>query len=327
MAQLAGVSQPTVSRFLNGRNVSDSARASIERAIKSLDYRPNRSARSLKTQKTDVVGVVIGDMRNGFYAEMLEHIRATLANFGYSTLIVPDAGGTAEFDRTLGSVFVDGVIVTTSLITPEQQRLILARDLPTVSMSGGGGPNHDVVSPDNAGGGALIAEHLMSLGHRRIGVLAGPSRARPFQERHRGFTQSMAAAGGDVDSGMVIEAQLDDNSGFNAAASLLSRKNPPTAIFAHSDVLAYSALNAARALGISVPDDVSIASFDDLAPSAWELVQLTTVAQPIGAMAAEAVTLLLRRLKTPHASPIVRTLPCELKVRRSTATLGRPEVP
>lgn len=317
------MSQPTVSRYLNGRNVSDSARLSIERAIKSLDYRPNRSARSLKMQRTDVIGVVVGDMRNGFYAEILEHIRATLAAKGYSTLIVPDAGGPAELDRTLGGLFVDGVIVTTSLISPEQQKLILARDLATVSMSGGVGATHDVVAPDNAGGGALIAEHLLSLGHSRFGVIAGPRSARPFQERQRGFAAAAAAAGVPLDPGMIVEAGLDDASAFKAAASLLTRMNPPTAVFTHSDVLAYSTLNAARSLGISVPDEISIASFDDLAPSAWELVQLTTVGQPIAAMAEEAVGLLLRRLKTPDAGPLVRTLPCKLVVRNTTGVPRR----
>lgn len=323
VAKAAGVSQTTVSRIVNGREgVSDEIRARVEAAIERLGYRPNLSARSLVTSRTQTIGVVLGDPRNSYYAELLHTISGELNRAGYRTLILSGRADTTEdLARTLWETNVDGVILTTTLLSADDEGRIVSLGVPAVTMGPGAVTDNDSISPDNLDGGRIAGRHLTSLGHQRIGVIAGPLTTASVRERHEGFLAALSDAGVEFHDELFESANLDYTRAFDAATRLLRLAEPPTALFCHNDLTAFGALNAAKALGIGVPDDVSILGFDDVAMSSWQAFDLTTVRQPILDMAHGAVELLLARLASPGQDAAHVLLPCSLVERSTTRAL------
>ncbi|MBT2496353.1 LacI family DNA-binding transcriptional regulator [Microbacterium sp. ISL-59] len=323
VARAAGVSQTTVSRIVNGHEgVSERVRAKVEAAIQQLDYRPNLSARSLVTSRTQTIGVVLGDPRNSYYAELLHTISDDLNRAGYRALILSGRADTTEdLARTLRETNVDGVILTTTLLSPDDEGRIVSLGVPAVTMGPGAVPDNDSISPDNVDGGRIAGRHLASLGHRRIGVIAGPLGTTSVRDRHEGFLSELEAAGVVFDPSLLDVADLDYTRAFEAATRLLQLPEPPTALFCHNDLVAFGALNAAKALGIGVPDEVSVLGFDDVAMSSWQAFDLTTVRQPILDMAHGAVELLLARLAAPEQDAAHVLLPCSLVERSTTRAL------
>lgn len=320
VAKAAGVSQTTVSRVLNGHpSVSEKMHEQVQDAIARLGYRPNLSARSLVTSRTQTVGVVLGDPTNSYYAELLQTISEELGRAGYRTLVLSDRLGSVEdLATTLWETDVDGVIVTTTLLSPEDESKLVSLDVPAVTMGPHALPGADSIAPDNLEGGRLAAAHLLDLGHERIGVLAGPLDAASIRDRHAGFVAELDERGIRLDDSLVDVGDLDYDRGHAAATRMLRREDAPTALFCHNDLLAFAALNAASSLGVSVPGTVSVVGFDDVRMAAWESFRLTTVRQPIQDMAAGAVETLLARLRTPDREVSRTTLPCTLVERATT---------
>lgn len=319
VARAAGVSQTTVSRIVNGHpGVSERARAKVQAAIEQLGYRPNLSARSLVTSRTQTIGVVLGDLTNSYYAELLHTISRELNDAGYRTLMLSDRAGSAEdLAAMLWEANVDGVILTTTLLSPVDEGRIVSLGKPAVTMGPDAAADTDAIFPDNLDGGRIAAAHLLTLGHHRIGVIAGPLGAASVQDRHRGFLAAHEAAGVAFDESLLEIADLDYQRAFDAAIRLLQAPEPPTAIFCHNDLVAFAALNAAKSRGVAVPAEVSVLGFDDVAMSAWPSFDLTTVRQPIRDMALGAVELILARLAEPEREATHRLLPCSL-IERST---------
>jgi LacI family transcriptional regulator len=319
VARAAGVSQATVSRVLNNRTVSPRTRDAVRKAIERLDYRPNTSARNLVLRKSSVVGVVLGDLLNGYYAEILETVHAQLAGHGYRALIITDTGREpGDLGKLLWDANVDGAIITTSLMSPANEGQVRSRSIPTVSMNRGASVSNDAVAPDNREGGRIAGRHLAELGHRSIGVIAGPMHALSISDRHEGFTSELIAAGVTLDPAMVFAGEMEYQRAYDAALHLLDSDTPPTAIFCHNDLMAFAALNAAASVNIAVPGDLSVLGFDDVAMSSWPRLQLTTVKQPIRDLALAAVDLLLNRFDDPDRAPRTVILPCSLALRSST---------
>lgn len=323
VAKAAGVSQTTVSRIVNGHEgVSDSVRERVEAAIQELGYRPNLSARSLVTSRTHTIGVVLGDPRNSYYAELLHTISDELARGGYRALILSGRADTTEdLARTLWETNVDAVILTTTLLPPDDEGRIVSLGVPSVTMGPGAAAEAAMIAPDNRDGGRIAGRHLTSLGHRHIGVIAGPLTAASVRDRHEGFLAELAAADVAFDDDLLEIADLDYARAFDAATRLLQRDDAPTALFCHNDLVAFAALNAAKALGVSVPDDVSVLGFDDVAMSSWESFDLTTVRQPILDMARGAVELIFAMLDDPAQERPHVVLPCTLVERSTTRAL------
>lgn len=321
VAKAAGVSQTTVSRILNGHTgVSERMQAKVSDAIDRLGYRPNLSARSLVTRRTQTIGVVLGDLTNSYYAELLHTMSGELNAGGYRTLILSDRAGSVEDLRTtLWETNVDGVIIATTLLSPESEARIVSLGVPSVTLGPDPAEDADSIAPDNFTGGRIAARHLLELGHRRIGVIAGPITAGSVRDRHRGFLAELADNGVDFDESLMRAADLDYARAHEAAEELMGLPEPPTALFCHNDPSALGALNAAIALGIRVPDDVSVLGFDDLAMSSWDAFRLTTVRQPIRDMAEGAVELILDRLADPERDARHVLLPCSLIERTTTA--------
>lgn len=324
VAKAAGVSQTTVSRILNGHTgVSERVQAKVADAIDRLGYRPNLSARSLVTSRTHTVGVVLGDLTNSYYAELLHTMSGELNSGGYRTLILSDRAGSVEDLRTtLWETNVDGVIVATTLLSPENEARIVSLGVPSVTLGPDPAEGVDSIAPDNFAGGRIAARHLVDLGHRRIGVVAGPTSAGSVRDRHRGFLAELADRGVEFDASLMRVADLDYERARDAARELMSLPDAPTALFCHNDPSALGALNAAVALGKRVPDDISVLGFDDIAMSSWDAFRLTTVRQPIHDMAAGAVELILDRLAHPERDAKHVILPCTLIERTTTGAPG-----
>lgn len=323
VAKAAGVSQTTVSRIVNGHpGVSERTRAKVQAAIEQLGYRPNLSARSLVTSRTQTIGVVLGDLTNSYYAELLHTISRELNDAGYRTLMLSDRAGSAEdLAAMLWEANVDGVILTTTLLSPDDESKIVSLGMPAVTMGPDAAADTDAIFPDNFEGGRAAARHLLSLGHRRIGVIAGPLDAASVKDRHRGFLAEHEAASIEFDAALLEVADLDYQRAFDAANRLLDLGEAPTALFCHNDLVAFAALNAAKARGIPVPAGVSVLGFDDVAMSSWPSFDLTTVRQPIRDMALGAVELILSRLLDPESAVVHTMLPCTLIERSTTRAL------
>jgi LacI family transcriptional regulator len=319
VAKAAGVSQTTVSRVLNNYpGVSEKIRAQVLAAIEGLQYRPNMSARSLVTSRTNTVGVILGELTNSYYAELLNTISADLSTAGYRTLILSDrAGGAEHLAATLWETSVDGIIVSTTLLSEEEMAPIFSLQVPTVTIGPDFRSHVDSLTPDNLEGGRIAARHLVDLGHERIGVVTGPLAAGSVRDRHRGFLAELAAHDLALDDAIVRSADLTYGVAYQAALEILDRPDRPTALFCHNDLMAFAGLNAAASLDIGVPAELSVIGFDDVAAAAWESYRLTTVRQPISDMAHGAVEMLIHRFDSPDADPVHNVLPCTF-VERST---------
>jgi len=319
VAAAAGVSQATVSRVLaGGARVTDATATRVRAAMSAVGYTPNLAARTMKTGRSGTIGVVVADITNPFYPEMLDALGVALAAAGQRMILWTESGpGESSAAEAIRGRLVDGVVFTTATRRSSTVRAALDRDLPVVLVNRGlPRVRCDQVTSDNVGGGAAVAEFLVAHGHRRIGLITGPPHPSTAVDRERGFRRALQAAG--VGAPLVRAGDFSHATAWRAARELLTEAHPPTAIFGVNDLTAFGALDAARSLRRRVPTDVSIVGYDDVAMAAWESFDLTTVRQPTGEMAALAVDLLLGRIADPARSPVRRRFRTDLIVRGST---------
>lgn len=325
VAALAGVSRATVSRVVNDdRKVSARARELVQAAIADLGYSPNRAARSLVTRQADSIAVVIpeSDARvfsDPFFAGTLHGIAAALAKTDLQMVLVmgqpdDDAG---RMGRYLRGGHTDGAIITSHHRRDEFWQAAQASGLPVVFL---GRPFTPVpgmpyVDVDNAHGAALAVRHLLELGRRRIGTIAGPSDMVAGADRLNGWRQEMRAAGLRDDA--VVHGDFTAKSGAVAMERLLERHPDLDGLFVASDVMAVAAMHVLEQHGRRVPDDVAVVGFDNIDAALEATPQLTTIVNPVAPMARQAVGLLLGLLDGEEV-PAAVTLSTELVVRGST---------
>lgn len=331
VAKRAGVSVATVSRALRGLpNVAPSTRRRVVEAAKELGYVADATAARLATGRTLTVGVAVTHVSQWFSTQVLSAIEAVLTHAGYDLLLLPvvdadDREQLASGHRLQGRV--DGLIAVDVALDDAQQRTLAATGPPAVLL-GVGSSRLPSVGIDNTAAARSAVEHLLDLGHRRIGlvghVLDGPQDFPSARERRDGYLGAVEAAGVAHDPGLEAVGNFSLDGGMEAAAELLDRDDPPTAVFALSDEMAAGALRAARARGLAVPADVSVLGFDDheMAPA----LELSTVAQPVAAQAQRAAELLLGLLAGEPAEPRRFLLPTRL-VRRATTAGPPPRAP
>ena len=330
IAREVGVSQPTVSRALRGDpRVAPATAALVETAARRLGYVPIAAGRSLSTRRTGTAAIVVADITNPFYPELVDALHDELARAGYRSVLLnerTDGHGAEGIRSLLRSGVVDGVIVATATIDDRTRRLLTDERAPIVQLVREVGEAlRDAAVCDNRGGGELAAELLAGLGHRRIGVVAGAPDASTTRERQAGFATALQRLGLSLDPDLQRSGDFAHHTGYGACLELLDLPEPPTALFCGNDVIALGALDAARRRRIAVPDRLSIVGFDDISLAGWESFRLTTVRQPLAEMAHEAARMLVWRIEEADDAPPRRTVfPVELIQR---ATTGPPAVP
>lgn len=323
IARIAGTSQATVSRALNGGMVSEALRERIIAITKELGYTPNAVARGLVTSRTGLVGVVVSDITDPFYQEFLEEIGTCLADRQQHMLLQNAARGSdREAVDLLLEQRVDGIIFTSVVDGSDVVRDLVKQHFPVV-LADRVIDDCDSVEGDNSAGAAVAVDHLVGLGHRRIAVLEGTRGASTSAQRTAGFRQRIDERGLETYPELVICTNFSYDLAYEATRALLGMPEPPTAIFCHNDLLAFAALNAARAEGVRVPADLSVIGFDNTRQSGWEMLSLTTVSQPLAEMAARSVQLLHDRIANPDRAPRHEILPCRLLERGTTAPARR----
>lgn len=327
VARLAGVSRSTVSRVVNDHpNVRPETKERVWEAIRESGYQPNVVARSLVTNRTQIIGMVIPEavtkvFTDPFFPLLLRGATEACNNHHYQLLLslfTDPEGQEADCQRVLRSGYLDGVIVASSLLNDPLIPDVLHSGIPLVSI--GRHPDKQVhyVDSDNIGGARMAVEHLIRLGHRRIVTITGRLGMNAGQDRLEGYRQALLAHGIPVRAEMVAEGDFTERSGMMAMQQLLPVS--PTAIFAANDVMAIGALKALRAVGLKVPQDVALIGFDDIPIASMIEPPLTTVRQPIERMGSMAVELLLNLLQSASGEetlPHRIILPTELVIRNS----------
>ncbi|MFI7062794.1 LacI family DNA-binding transcriptional regulator [Kribbella sp. NPDC050124] len=324
VARLAGVSQKTVSRVLNGEPyVKEEVRLRVQAAMRELGYRRNNAARALNSGRTRRIGVVcLGTALFGPSTQLVA-IERTLRSTGYSLSIVNtlegDTGGVAGAVEHLLEQGVDGIILSEPIDEGDDQPINV--DLPVLSF--GQFPGLTARSAlytggDNTGAGRLATEHLLGLGHRTVWHVAGPQRWWAARERLEGWRQALAAAG--VPEPPVLEGDWLPASGYEAGRQL-ARNDEVTAIFVANDDMAIGVLRALAEAGRSVPGEVSIVGFDDIPSAAYLSPPLTTVPQDFDAHVARGIANLVTEIESPTGdrSPAPEPPPLRLVIRHSTA--------
>jgi len=328
VAERAGVSTTTVSHVVNDtRRVEPSTAARVQAAIDELGYRPNALARSMRRGRTHTVGVVVPDIANPFFGDLARSLEDHMFEAGYSAIICNSDGDglkEARYLDVLLSKKVDGLLLVAAsqssdglarLVENGPPTIVVDRELDDLAVSQVMVANHD--------GGFLAGQHLLALGHRDIGVIAGPGGLGPSARRLEGFKAALREAGIELSGDRLVRGDFRAASGRAGTDSWLGRRDLPTAVFAENDLMAIGALSAAHAAGLDVPGDISVVGFDGIAFGADVTPPLTTVSQSIEDMATAAIELLFDRLRDRDAAPRLVELPVALAVR---GTSGPPPV-
>ncbi len=323
VADKAGVSPTTVSHIVNNtRFVSDEIRQRVQAAMDELGYRPNTLARSLRRGETHTIGLILPDSSNPYFAEVGHTIEATAFGLGYSVVLCNSESNPekeAFYADLLSKRQVDGMIFFAvgdqsrslqGLLRQSVPVVVVDRDLAEIEV--------DAVLADNLAGGYLATHHLLEQGHRRIGLIAGPSNVTPSADREIGYRQALDELGLELEPALCDRGDFHYQSGQDATRRLLGLAHPPSAIFACNDVMAVGAIRAASEAGVRVPHDLAIVGFDDIELASYTVPALTTVAQPKEEMGRQAVRTLVTRMRNKE-EPIKRiVLPTELIVRGSS---------
>ena len=323
MARLAGVSTATVSRALNGTGqIAPATRAMIDDAVAQLGYHPNTAARSLVTRSTQTIALLLPDITNPFYAALVSGIQERALETGHTMLLCTTEGDPEREEQYLSLLRakqVDGVLVDGLVLPPDRITRFVREGLPIVCL------DRDIdstlvplVQVDNRLGARLATEHLLELGHERIGHIAGPPDLGISDERIEGYRDALRAAGIAVDPELIAVGSFTEEGGYEAAR-VLSDKWDLTALFAANDLSAIGALSALVQSGRRVPEEVSVVGFDDLRLSRFTNPPLTTVHQPAGEIARHAAELLLELASGRPVERMRYFLEPGLVVRSSTA--------
>ncbi|SFK27728.1 LacI family DNA-binding transcriptional regulator [Cellulomonas sp. KH9] len=324
VARTAGVSVATVSKVVNGRyGVSQRTLERVQEVIADLGYEASLGARSLRSYRTNVLGILVAEFEP-FSAELLKGAGSAVAATGYELLAYSGGGGgSAEvgwerrYLSRLSGTLIDGAIIVTPTVVEARP------GVPVVAVDPHTGPTGmPTVDSDNLAGAVLATRHLLELGHRRIAFLGGRPDLDSARLREQGFRRAMAEADVPVDESLVGMGDYRRGTAQEPARALLDREDPPTAVFAANDLSALAVLDVARSLGIGVPSELSVIGFDNVPESALSVPPLTTVEQPLQAMGAAALHLLVDLIAGTDVATH-RRLPTSLVPRASTAAPPR----
>jgi LacI family transcriptional regulator len=324
VARLSGVSSMTVSRVINGsERVSLETRQRVESAIAELGYVPSRLARGLIRQKTGTLALIVPDVANPFFTLIVRGAEDVARRAGYR-MILADTRADLTIERDVIEEMlahrVEGIMIAPvsdrskghlqRLATYGVEFVLIDR---TVS-----GIESDVVTGDNVGGARRLVEHLISLGHRRIGFITESDEVSTARDRRQAYEAALAAAGLSYDPSLIVRSTVDPPGGFEGMRRLLELDEPPTAVFTVNNLVALGAIEAVRAHELEVPDDIALVCFDDIEYASRLYPFLTVMAQPAETLGTLGTQLLLERIegRAPE-QPRVVVLPAQFVVRRS----------
>jgi DNA-binding LacI/PurR family transcriptional regulator len=327
VAAAAGVGVATVSRVLNGNaNVSEGTRARVLEAIDRLDYRPSSIARNLSLRRTLVIGVVIPFFTSPSAVERLRGVVTALEGSPYDLALFDVESADRQrraFDLLGRGDRADGLLVVSLVPPPEELGKLAAAHLPTILVDAPH-PSLPTVVVDDVAGGETATRHLLELGHRKIAFVGDkppdPFRFHSSQDRTHGYERALARVGLEAPPEYVRAGTHNRHVARSIAIELLNLPDRPTAIFAASDIQALGVLEAARDLGLRVPEDLSVVGFDDVEIASY--AGLTTVRQPLFESGRRGAELLLFALAGQQPAVQTETLPLELVVRGTTAPPG-----
>ncbi|MGA5767043.1 LacI family DNA-binding transcriptional regulator [Streptomyces pseudogriseolus] len=332
VAAEAGLSVATVSRALNGHpSVSEDARRRVFAAVEALGYRPNAVARSLRTDETRTLGLVISDVMNPYFTELARSVEEEARALGYSVIIgnaderpgLQDHHVTTLLDRRIDGLLVSptdggspGMLGAARAGTP---MVFVDRWIPGVDVP--------VVRSDGRAAVRDLVAHLHGLGHRRLAIIAGPAATTTGRERVDAFREALAAYGLELPDAYIGQGDFQAGSGRRVTEGFLDLPVPPEAVFAADNLMALGALDAIRARGLRVPDDIALAAFDDIPWFVHTDPPVTAIAQPTRDLGRAAVRALVDRIAGRPGASV--TLPARLVVRRSCGEpgTGRPPSP
>ncbi len=324
VAERAGVSTATVSRALmNPEKVSAATRQKVEQAVIDVGYSPHALARNAKRSESRTILVIVPDICDPFFSEIIRGIETTAAQEGYLVLIGDCAHQNQQEKSFLNLMLtrqIDGMVLLGSQL-PFDTGVEEQRNLPPMVMANEFAPELELptVHIDNLTAAFEAVNHLYQLGHRRIACIAGPEQMPLSHYRLQGYIQSLRRNGLTVVPEYIVRGDFTFEAGAAALKQLMALPQPPEALFCHSDIMALGALSQAKAQGLRVPQDISLVGFDDIELARYSDPQLTTVAQPRFAIGREAMLLLLEQLQGKSVSNGSRLLDSELKIRASSA--------
>ncbi len=338
VARRAGVSPSTVSNLLNGRTerMRPETLERVQRAIAQLGYSPNRTARHLKTGRVEMIGVIVPSVANPFYGAFASHVERAALKAGYQILLgnsERDPERERRYAEELWSHGIRGMIFGSSLLALTHLANLVEHGLSIVAFDrqaqAADALPIDSVSVDNVLAARLATDHLLKLGHRRIGFVTGPLRTVNRLNRLEGYEHALREFGIALDRELIWEKSLDQGFGDTegvelgrcGARELLGKPNRPTALIAINDMYAFGAYAGARDLGLRVPTDVSVVGIDDGVLAEVVDPPLTTVRQPLCEMTQAAVDIIIRRIEgKTNGAPQHLTMKPELIVRKSTTS-------
>jgi len=329
VARLSGVSAMTVSRVINeSQRVRPETRRRVEQAIAELGYVPSRLARGLSRRRTGTLAVIVPDVANPFFTMVVRAAEEVARRGGYRVILCDtraDLGVERDVVEELIAHRVEGIVIApvSNRSATHLRRMdsfgvpcvLVDRTLPDVDT--------DAVVGDSVGGARRLVEHLISLGHRRVGLIVESDEVSTARDRRRGYEEALAAAGIPPDPALIVETAVDPDGGAEGMGRLLERDPRPTAVFTVNNLVALGAIEAVRESGLEVPDDVALVCFDDIDYATRLYPFLTVMMQPAETFGTLGTQLLIERMDGRAAlrSRVV-VLPAEFIVRRSSGAAG-----
>jgi LacI family transcriptional regulator len=329
VARLSGVSAMTVSRVINeNERVSPDTRRRVEQAISELGYVPSRLARGLSRQRTGTIAVIVPDVANPFFTLIVRAVEEVARRADYRVILCDTRADLTVERDVIGEMLahrVEGIVIAPVSDRSSSHLGRLARHgVPFVLIDRTvAGVEADAVVGDSAAGAQELVEHLISLGHRRIGLVVESDEVSTARDRRRGYEAALAAAGIPLDPKLVVSSTVDPAGGSEGMRGLLELDERPTAVFTVNNLVALGAIEAVRAAGLEVPDDVALVCFDDIEYASRLYPFLTALEQPAETFGTLGTQLLLERIEgrgPKNRGPVV--LPGRLTIRKSCGASG-----
>jgi len=322
VAKAAGVSVSTVSRVLNDKDdVAPDTYNKVQQVISELGYTSSLAARSMRSRKTNVIGLIMPDVDNPFSIQVMRGVNQGIAQFGYDLITYTGGDSTAaswpareqKYVSLLNGSITDGIIIVapTALTFPTNYPVVAVDHHP-------GDADFPTVIATNREGALSVMNYLTQLGHRRIGFVGGRTDLQSAIRRYQGYVDGLTQVGTPVDPDLIQEGNFSMEAGYRCGQQLLQLADPPTAIFAANDQSAFGVIKAAHEMDLKIPDDLSVVGFDNIPETAYfPSVGLTTVDQSLVQTGLVATELLVKFIETDEVSEIIHKIPTRLVVRGS----------